>query len=145
MSLVGLSQCLSSGALIGKNNPVTRMSWSEFKMPPAKRERVKRCNMSKSITIDAFFASKNGVLAIVPAQSEAAVPSTSFVTVMSMCLALVTKTLLYCRPLMAIFAVAHVQLQSTSSKLSWIQALILSAILITFVHVRHICMDVHMP
>ena len=60
---------------------------------------------------------------------------------MLMCLALVSETLNYCRPPLALFAVAHARSQSTS-RLSWIQALIFSVILITFVHVRHICMDV---
>ena len=74
----GLSQCLSIGALVLRNDPMTRMSWGEFKMAPAKR--VKRCDMSMSkfTTIDAFFVNvnKSSVPAIVPEQSESA----SFVT-----------------------------------------------------------------
>ena len=42
MHFYGFSQYLSIGALIGRNNPVNRMSWAIFKMAPAKRERMKR-------------------------------------------------------------------------------------------------------
>ena len=53
-----------------KNNPVTRMSWGEFKMTPAKR--VKRCN--EFTTVDAFFinVNKSSVPVIAPEQSESA-------------------------------------------------------------------------
>ena len=53
----GFSQCLSISALMRRNIPVTQMSWGEFKMAPAKQERVKRCDISTSTftTIDAFF------------------------------------------------------------------------------------------
>ena len=60
------------------------MSWGKFKMVPAKRECVERCDVSKFTTIDAFLVNvnKSSVPAIFPEQSEAAAPfSTPFVTV----------------------------------------------------------------
>ena len=53
---------------------MTRMSWGEFRMAQAS----KRCNMSMSVTIDAFFfkVNKSSIPAIVHEQSESA----SFVT-----------------------------------------------------------------
>ena len=81
------------------------MSWGEFKIAPAKQERVKGCNMSKFTTIDAFFVNvnKNSVLATVLEH-----PLLWWRRlVMLMCLAPVTETLLYCRPPLAHFAVAH--------------------------------------
>ena len=85
------SLCLPIGALItNKNNikrniPVSRMSCGEFKMAPAKRELVIRCDIStlKFTTINASFknTNKSSVPANVLEQFEAAVSSTSFVTV----------------------------------------------------------------
>ena len=79
-------------------------------MAPAKQ--VKRCDMSTSkfTTIDAFFinVNKSSVPAIVPEQSESASQSLlcCWRSIMLMCLPLVTKTLLYCRPPLALFEVA---------------------------------------
>ena len=56
--------------------------------------------MSTSTIIDAFFVNvnKNSVPATVPEQSEAVVPSTSYV--------MVTEKLLYCDPLLGLFALS---------------------------------------
>ena len=66
--------CSTSPGVLGKTDLVTRMSWGEFKMAPAKRS--KRCDMSTSkfTTIDAFFVNlnKSSVPGIVPEQSESA-------------------------------------------------------------------------
>ena len=87
MHIYGLSQCLLIGALIGGNNPLTWMSWSELKLAHTKRERVKSCDVSSQCQclqqLMPFFtnANKSSVPATVPELSEAAMPSTSFLTV----------------------------------------------------------------
>ena len=70
----GFSQCVSIGVLIGRNNPVTRMSWGKLKMAPAKRVKRYDMSVSKFMTINAFFVNvnKSSVPAIVLEQSESA-------------------------------------------------------------------------
>ena len=80
---------------------------------------------SKFMIIDAFFVYVNNssIPATVPEQFETVVPSTFFVTVaVLMCLLLVTETLLYCRPSLAVCS-DQAPSQSTS-KLNLVRALI---------------------
>ena len=123
---------ISALSLEGRNSPVTRMSWGDFKMAPIKRERVIRYVKVKVRNNQCCFRKPEQEQRSGDCRLAVRVSGAFYIlfllwrrSTMLMCLVLVTETLLYCRPPLPRFTVARARPRSTStSTSSWIRALI---------------------